>query len=195
MTEQPRDPIARFREVFQRARDAQVFDATAGTLATVDANGQPHARVVLLKDFDEHGFVIYTNRDSNKGKELRSNPRASLCFFWPYVGEQVRVEGPVELVSDEESDAYFASRPRGSQIGAWASLQSQPLSSREELLRRVDEITSRYEGHEVPRPPYWGGYRILPERIEFWINGEDRLHDRFLYTLDRDAWTVQRLFP
>jgi pyridoxamine 5'-phosphate oxidase len=151
--------------------------------------------MVLLKGFDERGFVFYTNRKSPKGRHLERTPYAALCFYWASIGDQVRIEGPVELVSDEESDAYFATRPRGSQLGAWASYQSQPLPSRIELVSRYLQYKVKFMGGPVPRPPFWGGYRIIPERIEFWHNGLFRLHDRFLYTRTENGWTVQRLSP
>ena len=188
------DPIARFQDAFARAKAAGTFDATAMTLATVSKEGRPSARVVLLKAVDARGFVFYTNRESRKGRELGETQVAALCFYWPQIDEQVRVEGAVSWVSDEESDAYFASRPRVSQIGAWASHQSEQLGSREELEARVRELEARYPG-QVPRPPHWGGYRVTPERIEFWHAGTGRLHDRALHTLVDGAWTVTRLNP
>lgn len=189
------DPIARFRELFEKAAKSEPYDHTACCLATVDTQGRPTCRMVLLKGFDERGFVFYTNRQSPKGQHLAANPFAALCFYWPSLGDQVRIEGRVELTSDEESDAYFASRPRGSQIGAWASHQSQPLPSRMELISRYMQYKVRFMGKPVPRPPFWGGYRIIPDRIEFWHNGLFRLHDRFLYTRTEHGWEVVRLSP
>ena len=189
------DPIALFNERFAEAKRVEPHDATAVTLATADLHGRPSARMVLLKGADERGFTFFTNRTSRKGRDLSENPFAALCFHWPALQEQVRVEGSVALVDDGESDAYFASRPRESQIGAWASEQSAPLGSREALIARVREIEARFPG-EVPRPPHWGGYRLTPERIELWRAGTARLHDRFLYTRDADgAWTLTRLNP
>jgi pyridoxamine 5'-phosphate oxidase len=191
-----RDPIERFAAVYTRAAAGYPYDVTAMTLATADAEGRPSARVVLLKGFDARGFVFYTNRESRKGRELRANPHAAICAYWPHIGEQVRIEGAIEEVDDAESDTYFASRPRESQLGAWASAQSAPLASRELLLSTVRELDVRYRGHEVPRPPHWGGYRLRPERIEFWTSGEFRLHDRILYVRDESGqWRSERLYP
>ncbi|MGC8841204.1 MAG: pyridoxamine 5'-phosphate oxidase [Candidatus Sumerlaeaceae bacterium] len=189
------NPIEKFRELFEKAAKNEAYDHTACCLATVDHQGRPTNRMVLLKGFDERGFVFYTNRLSPKGQHLAKNPYAALCFYWPSIGDQVRIEGHVEQTSDEESDAYFATRPRGSQLGAWASHQSQPLPSRVELISRYMQYKVRFMGRSVPRPPFWGGYRINPERIEFWHNGLFRLHDRFLYTRCDDGWSVVRLSP
>jgi pyridoxamine 5'-phosphate oxidase len=191
------DPFDRFAALYERAAAGFPYDVTAMILATTDERGRPSARVVLLKGFDRRGFVFFTNRQSRKGRELAQNPRAALCMHWPHIGEQVRVEGPVALVSDEESDAYFASRPRESQLGAWASEQSAPLASRAALLARMAELEVRYRGQDVPRPPHWGGYRVVPERIEFWTAAEFRLHDRLVYTRERtgEAWQAERLNP
>jgi pyridoxamine 5'-phosphate oxidase len=188
------DPIARFRALFEKAQAVEPHDATATTLATADARGRPSARMVLLKGADERGFLFFTNRESRKGHELAANPFAALCVHWPASQQQVRVEGRVELASDAESDAYFASRPRESQIGAWASHQSAPLASREELEARVRELEAHWPG-AVPRPPHWGGYRLVPDRIELWFAGAGRLHDRFAYERAGDAWTMTRLNP
>lgn len=190
------NPIQQFRDVFHLARQRETGDCTAVTLATVGADGQPSARVVLLKDVDERGFVFYTNKRSRKGMELISHPQAALCFYWSSIGQQVRIEGTVEEVSDAESDDYFATRPRGSQLGAWASNQSEEISSREQLLEQYHSFERKFEGGDVPRPPHWGGFLLRPQKIEFWINGEFRLHDRFLYErLDTDAWKIRRLSP
>ncbi len=151
--------------------------------------------MVLLKGVDERGFVFYTNYGSRKAAELDANPRAALCFYWPWTGKQFRVEGPVARVPAAESDAYFATRPRASRIGAWASRQSEPLESRARLLARVAKTEARFAGREVPRPDFWGGYRLEPERIEIWHNQLHRLHDRFLYEREGDGWTRRRLFP
>ena len=151
--------------------------------------------MVLLKGVDPRGFVFYTNRDSRKGVELKANGRAALCLYWPALGEQVRVEGTVERTGDDESDAYFASRPRDSQLGAWASRQSRPLESPEALRAEFERTSARFAGQAVPRPPAWGGFRVRPQRIELWRAGDHRLHDRVLYTREGEGWTVQRLFP
>jgi pyridoxamine 5'-phosphate oxidase len=189
------DPIFRFHDAFARAGRNAPADHTAMALATADAAGRPSVRIVLLHGFDARGFVFYTNYEGRKAGDLEANPHAALCFYWPWLDEQVRAEGTVSRIAPEESDAYFATRQRGKQIGAWASIQSRPLASREELLARVAEAESRYAGQPVPRPPFWGGYRLSPERIEFWRAGESRLHDRFVYTRDRDGWRLTRLYP
>lgn len=192
------DPIARFQEWFaeaQRVDRARLPEPTAFTLATVDAAGQPSARILLLKGVDARGFVFYTNYESRKARELSASGRAALCFWWPPLERQVRVEGTVARVTPEESDAYFASRPRGSQVGAWASLQSRTLAAPEELDRRVAEFEREFAGREVPRPPHWGGWRLTPARIEFWTNQPSRLHVRELYVRDGNGWRVERLYP
>jgi pyridoxamine 5'-phosphate oxidase len=189
------DPIARFREALARAAAAAPFDATAAALATADAAGRPSVRVVLVKRADARGFVFHTNRESRKGRELAANPRAALCFHWPAIEEQVRVEGAVETLPDAESDAYFAARPRASQLGAWASRQSAELPDREALERAVREVERRFAGAEVPRPPFWGGSLLRPARIEFWRSRESRLHERVLYVRDAGGWTTRLLAP
>ena len=190
------DPIARFGALFDLAKRKETADATAMTLATADAAGAPDARVVLLKAFDSRGFVFYTNHNSPKGVELAANPRAALVFHWPVIKWQVRVAGSVEFATDEESDAYFASRARGSQLGAWASHQSEVLVTRADLVKRYFQLKMKYLGRAVPRPPHWGGYRVVPDRIEFWHDRRLRLHDRFLYTRQPDgSWTMARLSP
>lgn len=191
----PPDPIQRFADVFERARQAIPVDPNAVVVATVGADGRPSARVVLLKDFDRRGFVFFTNHESRKGQELHAHPFAALCFYWQPLDEQVRVEGRVEGVSAEEADAYFHSRARGSQVGAWASLQSRPLGSRDELETRVEDVEKRYAGVEVPRPPHWSGFRVVPDRIEFWHARASRLHDRHVYLRDGEAWRAQMLYP
>lgn len=189
------DPIQGFLDAFEKAKTTEPFDATAMTLATVDARGRPVARMVLLKSADARGFTFFTNFRSRKARELEATPYAALCIHWPASLTQARVEGSVARVDDEEADAYFASRPRESQIGAWASRQSEPLASRETLEARVREVEARYPG-AVPRPPFWGGYRLTPDRIELWYAGAHRLHDRFVYTRDEGGgWTIQRQFP
>jgi pyridoxamine 5'-phosphate oxidase len=188
------DPITEFQNAIERAKAHQV-DTAPVVLATTDTDGRPSARLVLLRGVDARGFVFFTNYNSRKGRELAENPHAALCFHWVSLDEQIRIEGSVERVSGEESDAYFASRPRGSQLGAWASEQSQVLPSRETLEERYREIERRFEGREVDRPPFWGGFRLTPVRIEFWYGRPDRLHDRVVYTRDGAAWRIDRLYP
>lgn len=191
------DPLDRFREVFSAAKAAvpDGVDATATTLATADHEGRPSARVVLLKGVDDRGFVFYTNYGSRKARELDENPVAALCFYWPSIDQQVRVEGRIERVSEKESDAYFAERPRESQLGAWASRQSETLSSRQDLVSRLREAESRFAGSAVSRPDFWGGYRLRPDWIEFWQRGEFRLHHRAAYTRQENQWRLEELYP
>ena len=192
------DPIARFGELLERARQTDLPEPTAMALATADGQGRPAVRMVLLKGFDPAGFVFFTNLESRKAVDLAANPQAALCFHWQPLEIQVRVEGRVTPVSEEEADAYFASRPRGSQIGAWASQQSRPLAAREELEERILDTEARYAGLAVPRPPFWSGFRVAPDRIEFWSGRPSRLHDREVYHADPAAeggWRVERLYP
>jgi pyridoxamine 5'-phosphate oxidase len=189
------DPLEQFEHWFAEAKRAGVEVPEAMTLATADAEGAPSARMVLLKGAGEDGFVFYTGYGSRKSEELEQNPSAALVFYWRPLGRQVRVEGSVERVSEAESAEYFATRPRGSQLAAWASRQSRPLGSREELERRYAELEREYEDRDVPLPPHWGGYRLRPEAIEFWEHRENRLHDRFRYTRAREGWKVERLSP
>lgn len=165
------------------------------TLATCTPEGRPSARIVLLKGVDERGFVFYTNFEGRKGGELLANPFAALCFHWAPLETQIRIEGRVQEVTSEEADAYFASRARASRIGAWASEQSRPMMEEGDLERRVQEFTQKFEGHEVPRPGYWSGFRVIPDRIEFWTSGASRLHDRKVYTKNGDGWKIQTLYP
>jgi pyridoxamine 5'-phosphate oxidase len=190
-----RDPIEVFREWLTEAEAAEPNDPNAMALATVDAAGNPSVRMVLLKGLDERGFAFYTNFESRKGEELLARPRAALCFHWKSLRKQVRVEGPVEIVSEADADAYFHSRARISQIGAAASQQSRPLDSRATLEQRVAELEARLKGAKVPRPPNWSGFRLLPKTIEFWKDGAYRLHDRMLFTRQGMDWTTERLYP
>ena len=188
------EPFAPFRRWLDKAWQGEP-NAHAMTLATTTSEGRPSARAVLLKGLDDRGFVFYTNLESRKSRELLTNPHAALCFMWKSLNRQVRIEGPVELVSDEEADAYFASRPHHSQIGAWASDQSQPLPSRAELERRVEEFARRFPEGAVPRPPHWSGFRVVPVSIEFWQERPFRLHDRLLFVREGTEWRRERLFP
>lgn len=190
------NPFTQFGEWFQAAQNAGLPEANAMTLATATTNGEPSARTVLLKGFDEQGLVFFTNYESHKGRELAENPRAALVFYWQPLGRQIRVTGNVERISEEESFAYFSTRHRGSRIGAWASRQSEPLSTRKDLLDRVRELEERFPDDNIPLPPHWGGYRVIPDVFEFWESRESRLHDRFRYTLHQEGtWTIQRLQP
>jgi pyridoxamine 5'-phosphate oxidase len=189
------NPMEQFRGWFGEALAADLHEPNAMTLATATPDGRPSARVVLLKGFDERGFVFYTNYEGRKSRELEANPRAALLFYWGELERQVRVEGRVWRVPDRESDAYFAGRPRGSQLGAWASEQSRPVRDRGALERRLRELEGEYEGREVPRPAFWGGYRVVPETMEFWQGRENRLHDRLRYRRAEGGWKIERLQP
>ncbi|MBI1901261.1 MAG: pyridoxamine 5'-phosphate oxidase [Planctomycetia bacterium] len=189
------EAVQRFGELFQRASQAALREPAAVTLATADVSGRPSARVVLLRRYDAGGFVFFTNSQSRKGEELAANPRAALCFYWDPLLEQVRIEGTVEQVTAAESDDYWHSRPRDSQLGAWASDQSQTLDRRETLERRAAEFAEKFEGQRVPRPEHWLGYRVVPLRIEFWRSRPARLHERVAYEKGPGGWTKTLLYP
>lgn len=189
------DPLAFFGKWFMEAQAAAVAEVNALTLATVDAQNRPHARIVLLKGLDEKGFLFFTNYDSAKGNDLDANPYAALVFFWQELERQVRVEGSVERVSEEESDAYFNSRPEGSKLGAWSSPQSQVIMGREVLEQNYKVYEQKFAGGSIPRPKHWGGYRVIPHRIEFWQGRANRMHDRIVFTRSADEWHIVRLAP
>jgi len=184
-----------FDQWFAEAREAEINDPEAMALATADASGQPSARMVLLKGHGPEGFVYYTNEHSAKGAQLADNPKAALLFHWKALRRQVRIEGAVERVPDADADAYFATRARDSQLGAWASDQSHPLDARETFEERFEQVKRQFEGKDVPRPPHWGGYRVIPARIEFWIDRPYRLHERRLFTRDGEIWSEGLLYP
>jgi pyridoxamine 5'-phosphate oxidase len=189
------DPFTLFDSWYAEAKQSEPNDPNAVALATADAEGRPSVRMVLLKGHGPDGFVIYTNRESRKAGELAANPQGALLFHWKSLRRQIRIEGPVTHATDAESDAYFASRGRDSRLGAWASEQSRPLDSRETFERRVAEMTAKFEGQDVPRPPHWGGYRVTPTRIEFWQDRAHRLHERRLFTREDGNWNEGLLFP
>jgi pyridoxamine 5'-phosphate oxidase len=190
------EPFRLFAAWLEDATKSEPNDPNGLALATVDEDGMPDVRMVLLKGFDEHGFVFYTNFESTKGRELLSSMKAAMCFHWKSLRRQVRVRGPVEVVSDEEADAYFKTRPRGSRIGAWASKQSRPLESRFALEKAVAEYTARYAIGEIPRPKHWSGFRLVPWSIEFWHDQPFRLHDRIMFTRTSEGgWEKMRLYP
>lgn len=192
----PISPFEVFQEWYQEVlATPSITEPAAMVLATADQRGHPSARVVLLREFDERGLVFYTNYQSRKGSELLANPQASLCFYWMELHKQVRVEGTVLQVSSEEADAYFAKRPRGSQIGAWASLQSSPLSETEILKQRIQEYTEKFSGKDILRPPHWSGFRIVPHYWEFWQEGQFRLHSRTIYCKNDAGWEQSFLYP
>lgn len=193
--EPPADPLELLRRWYGEAEAGEPRDPNAIALATVGEDGMPSVRMVLLKDFDARGFVFYTNLNSRKGVQLSQTPKAALVMYWKSLGRQVRVEGDVSQVDDSEADAYFESRPRGSQIGAWASKQSEPLETSHELEKRVAQYGAKYALGRVPRPAHWSGFRIDPTRIEFWREGRFRLHERILYLREAEGWRIERLYP
>ena len=189
------DPIVQFHEWFEETLAADLHEPNAMILATATQDGRPSARTVLLKGYDRRGFVFYTNYEGRKAHELEANPACALLFYWGELERQVRVEGHANRLPDEESDAYFASRPRGSRLGAWASQQSRPVEHRSVLEERIRALEAEYESREVPRPPFWGGYRVCPEVVEFWQGRQNRLHDRLVYHRTRRGWKMERLQP
>ncbi len=191
----PDNPIILFSQWFAQASKLELKEPAAATIATCTKNGVPSARILLLKHFDEQGFCFFTNLTSRKGQELHENPKAAICFFWDELLRQIRIEGTTEPVSEKEADDYFAKRDRGSQIGAWASKQSQIMASADDLPKRVKNITQQFEAQVIPRPPFWSGFRVRPHRMEFWQNGEFRLNTRIVYTHSNDGWEINRLYP
>jgi pyridoxamine 5'-phosphate oxidase len=191
----PKDPLELFGLWFEEAKTGEPNDPDAMALASVGEDGMPSTRMVLFKGADERGFVFYTNLESRKGRQLLARPKAALLFHWKSLRRQVRIEGEAQPVGDEEADAYFATRPKDSQIGAWASDQSRPLAGRFELEKRVARFAAKYALGEVPRPPHWSGFRVVPQRMEFWREGAFRLHDRLVYHRESEGWRTERLYP
>ncbi len=190
-----KNPIKEFEKWFKRAVKTEQYEPNAMAMATSSSNGRPSVRYVLLKNFDPNGFVFYTHYESRKSEEINENPYGSFVFFWPVLQQQIRVEGRIVKLSNEESDKYFDNRPQGSKIGAWASPQSKPIHSREYLENIKNDFELKYKDNSIPRPDYWGGYRIIPNRVEFWQGRKNRLHDRFEYLVDGSEWKIQRLAP
>jgi len=191
----PSDPFQLFRQWLSEAEQAQIAYPNAMCVSTITPDRKPSARIILLKGYDQKGFVFYTNQKSNKAIALKETPRAHLNFFWRELGKQVNIEGHVETVSDQEADDYFKTRPRNSQIGAWASQQSHTLDKRNTLVSRIEKYETQYKNTSIPRPPHWSGYRVIPDSIEFWREGEYRLHTRLLYTKNKDYWEKNLLYP
>ena len=189
------DPFILFNRWYEEAHASEINDSSAMALATADADGRPSVRMVLLKGHGPEGFVFYTNYEGRKAADLSANPNAALLFHWKSLRRQIRIEGPVEAVSAEEGDAYFATRSRDSQLGAWASDQSRPLDSRATFEKRIAEVQARFAGLPVPRPPHWSGFRVVPQRIEFWLDRAHRMHERRLFTREGDGWTEGLLYP
>ena len=189
------DPFEEFQVWFEQARHREPSDHDAASVASVSATGRPSNRMVLMRTYDARGFVFYTNFDSRKAQDFATNPVAAMCFHWKSTARQIRIEGSIEIVDEAEADAYFASRPEESQIGAWASTQSQLLESRRTLERRFAEFSEKFAGAKIPRPDFWSGYRLVPDSFEFWDKRPFRLHDRSLYTREDSAWTVVKLYP
>ncbi|MDY6941605.1 MAG: pyridoxamine 5'-phosphate oxidase [Pseudomonadota bacterium] len=192
----PKDPFILFTQWYAMSQTLGLSEPTAMTVVTVDTAGQPSARVVLLKEYDSRGFVFFTNYNSRKGSDICDNAKCALLFYWGPVARQIRIEGVIEKVDPAESDTYFATRPRNSQLGAWASPQSQPIENRRQLTDQFEELRQKYEGRPIPRPPHWGGYRVVPTVMEFWQGMPDRLHDRLQYdVLASGEWSMKRLAP
>jgi len=188
-------PFRQFDKWFSEAIEAELPQPEAMTLAAASSSGSPSARIVLLKSFDDRGFVFFTNYESRKSRELSSNPRVALVFFWSALERQVRIEGTIERIPESESDLYFATRPRGSQLGAWVSEQSSVIPARAVLEQRLEQLIREHDGADIPRPPFWGGWRVVPSSIEFWQGRADRLHDRLVYRRDDQRWRIERLSP
>ena len=190
-----KDPIKLFEEYYSSALKLDVNEPTSMTLATASSDGRVSARIVLLKHYDHQGFCFYTNITSNKGKQLKENPKAALCFYWDELDRQVRIEGKIERVSESEADAYYSSRARNSQIGAWASKQSKIMENEGDLQERIKELEEQFEGGDIPRPPFWSGFRLVPDYIEFWDKEDFRLHRRILFTKENGSWVRDILYP